>query len=229
MLKHSGLVLVLILQTSIVVAETSRSTLPISTEQICSALLAPYDTKQGFVRAKVLEIMDESAQLTVAGDHEAARQLLTEALEKKGWGRLRISEAQLLLSMGALNYDYLGMPEKAIEWDIAVYLRDGELQPCGGTHCAVHTEDFGRYLMDQGRYEDAIEVLETIDQCSIAFVEETEIKMMLSLFKIAVATGDESGAERRGNWLGEKLDQSTEADEKLREQIREALAGGIYD
>lgn len=77
--------------------------------------------------------------------------------------------------------------------------------------------------MDQGRYEDAIEILETIDQCSIAFVEETEIKMMLSLFQIAVTKSDKKGAERRGIWLSEKLDQSPNISEELRVEMSEAL------
>ncbi len=57
----------------------------------------------------------------------------------------------------------------------------------------------------------------------MALVEETEIKMMLSLFKIVIATGDQSGAERRGNWLLERASQSDHIDVELKGKIREAL------
>ena len=45
----------------------------------------------------------------------------------------------------------------------------------------------------------------------------------LSRFQIAVTKSDKRGAERRGNWLSEKLNQSPNIDEELRVEISEAV------
>ena len=115
--------------------ETQESNIPITTEQLCSSLLTPYEKKKDTqLRNRAYDSLIESQKLIEARQFENARDMLAEMLVAKGWRKkLSITETQFVYQAIAVSYVLEKLPDEVLAWYSKIYLLEGQTQPCDGS------------------------------------------------------------------------------------------------